>query len=102
MTNSEKVIQLVFSAIDEVNQSLPKEQQLAKSSATILFGKGSHLDSLGLVNLIVATEQIIEEEFGVPVTLADEKAMSQKNSPFQTVESLVNYILSLLNENADG
>lgn len=102
MTKTEKVIQSVFSAIDEVNQSLPKEQQLAKSTDTILFGKGSNLDSLGLVNLIVATEQIIEEEFGITIILASEKAMSQKNSPFQTVESLVNFILLLLEENACG
>ena len=100
MTKTEKLIQSVFSAIDEVNQSLPKEQQLAKSTNTILFGKGSNLDSLGLVNLIVATEQIIEEEFGITLTLASEKAMSQKNSPFQTVESLVDFILLLMDENA--
>ena len=98
MTKPEKVIQSVFSAIDEINQSLPKEQQLAKSTDTILFGKGSNLDSLGLVNLIVATEQIIEEEFGITIALASEQAMSQKNSPFQTVESLVNFILLLLED----
>ncbi len=102
MTKTEKIIQSVFSAVDYVNQSLPQEEQLEKSVDTVLFGRGGKLDSLGIVNLIVATEEAIEEEFGVTITLADEKAMSQKNSPFQTVESLVNYILSLLNENADG
>ena len=43
-------------------------------------------------------EQIIEDDFDVILTLADERAMSQKNSPFRTIDSLVNYIEFLLNE----
>ena len=33
---------------------------------------------------------------GVTITLADEKAMSQKQSPFRNVKSLANYIGELL------
>lgn len=99
MITRDKITQLVFRAIDDINQSLPAEQKVTKSNETILFGKGSNLDSLGLVNLIVATEQIIEEEFGETIVLANEKAMSQSNSPFKTVELLVDYITLLMSEN---
>ena len=92
----ERVTQSIFRAIDEVNQLLPKEQQLEKSSETILSDSSAKLDSLGLVNLIVATEQKIEEEFGVTITLADAKAMYEKNSPFKTIKSLTEYISLLL------
>jgi hypothetical protein len=51
-----------------------------------------------LINLIVTLEQEIEDEFDTPVTLADERALTQKQSPFQTVDSLANYIEVLLNE----
>lgn len=98
MMNSEKITQSVFSAIDDVNQSLPPEQRIEKAPDTVLFGHGGKLDSLGLVNLIVAIEQEIEASFGTTITLADEKAMSQNNSPFRTVESLVDYISLLLDE----
>ena len=96
MIKNEKIIQVIFSAIDEVNQQLPKEQQLEKSIDTVLFSSSGKLDSLGLVNLIVATEQRIEEEFDVTITLADERAMSQENSPFRTIGTLADYISFLL------
>lgn len=65
---------------------------------TYLIGRRALLDSLGLVTLIVDLEQKIEETFDVTLTLANERAMSQKNSPFLTVGSLADYICALINE----
>jgi len=61
-----------------------------------LFGQGGKLDSLGLVNLIVAVEAMVEDELDVTITLADEKAMSMKNSPFRTIQTLADYINLLI------
>ncbi len=102
MTVNEKVIQAILGAIDEVNQQLPKEQRLEKSIDTVLFGESGKLDSLGLVTLIVATEQKIEEEHGATITLADENAMSQENSPFKTIGTLADYVTFLLKEKSNG
>ena len=103
MIEKEKVIQAIFRAVDELNQQLPRRQRLRKSVDTFLFGDHGVLDSLGLVNLIVTTEQKIEEEFGIAITLSDEKALSQKdNSPFETIEKLADYISLFLEEKADG
>jgi acyl carrier protein len=63
------------------------------SSETELFGGKSSLDSLGLVTLIVALEQNIEDELGIAITIADEKAMSLKNSPFRTISSLEKFLI---------
>ena len=63
-----------------------------------LFGGGSDLDSLGLVNLIVCIEENINTEFNMSVSIADEKAMSQKHSPFRSVDTLADYLFALLNE----
>ncbi len=101
MSDTEKIIQVIFDAIDELNAQRPDETPLEKSAGTVLFGKSGSLDSLGLVNLIVAVEQGVEETFGASVTLADEKAMSQKNSPFRNVSSLAEYVDVLLSEDAD-
>jgi len=98
MARKEKVIQTIFSAVDELNKQLPKEKQLEKSVDTVLFGSSSELDSLGLVDLILATEQRIEEEFESIITLASEKAMSQKKSPFRTIDTFAEYICFLLDE----
>ena len=95
---NEKIIHVIFGAIDEINEQYPEGQRLTKSVDTELFGEKGKLDSLGLVSLIVATEQKIEEEFDRSLTLADEKAMSQKTSPFKTVSTLSAYISTCLRE----
>jgi len=63
---------------------------------TPLFGREGFLDSLGLVTLMVAVEQAIEDELGVSVSLADERALSQRTSPYRTVGTLADYADSLI------
>jgi D-alanine--poly(phosphoribitol) ligase subunit 2 len=65
---------------------------------TPLFGKAGLFDSLGLVNLILALEEAIQDDTGVAVTLADERAMSQARSPFRTVGSLAGYAFQMVEE----
>ncbi len=96
MTTNKKVIQSMFKAVAEVNQILPKDRRLEESCETILVGQSGKLDSLGLVNLIVAVEQQIQAEFGVAIALANEEVMSQNSSKIQTIGSLGDYITSLL------
>ena len=97
----EKILQSIYNSVDSLNAQLPTEEHIAKSNDTTLFGSDSKIDSLGLINLIVTVEQNIEDEFDIPITLADERAMSQENSPFMNVGSLVEYIGILLNEKLD-
>jgi acyl carrier protein len=96
MTTNERILQAIYRAVDEVNESLPAQRRLAKSPDTVLFGRAGTLDSLGLVNLIVAAEREVQEEFGASIALADEKAMSERNSPFQSIATLAAYIAGLL------
>ncbi|WP_269526925.1 hypothetical protein [Coraliomargarita parva] len=53
-----------------------------------LYGTGGTLDSMALVNLIADLEDAVSEQWGQSITLADEKAMSAKNSPYRTAETL--------------
>ena len=92
MNNQKSIVNLVYAVIDEVNMDLPSTQKLKKSLDTQLYGDKSEIDSLSLVNVVVLTEQKIEDEFNITINLADEKAMSQKNSPFRTIETFVEYI----------
>lgn len=94
----ERVVEAVFKAVDEVNQLVPKEQRIDKDLQVELVGTSGKLDSLGLVNLIVGSEQKIEEEFGIAISLADAIVMSQNHGPFKTVGSLADYVLRLLEE----
>jgi acyl carrier protein len=66
------------------------------NSESQLYGKGGVLDSLGLVRVIAELEDEIYAVTQKNITLADEKAMSQKSSPFRSVAALSEYISSLL------
>ena len=98
MGNRKTIENLIITSVKEINEQLPQEQQLGQSTKTVLFGKDGKLDSLGLVTLLVIIEQNIEDGFDVSITIADERAMSQKHSPFRTVGALVDYIEMILKE----
>lgn len=96
MVTHDQIQRMVLEALGEINLQSLSDKPFTPSEHTVLFGVGGVLDSLGLVNLIVAVEQRIEDELGTTVVLADEKAMAQKNSPFRTVATLVEYIAQQL------
>jgi len=98
----EKITQMLFSVIDELNQLQPTEEHLEKDLETPLAGDIGRLDSAGLINLIVVTEQKTGEEFGTPILLTDDRTMSQVNQVFGTLGTLADYIHQLLNEKRDG
>jgi acyl carrier protein len=56
------------------------------------------LSSLELVSVIVQVEEALQDDYGVAVTIADERAMSQKHSPFRTVGTLADYVCQLVAE----
>jgi acyl carrier protein len=66
------------------------------TAETPLMGKNAVLDSIGLVKLIVAVEQGIEDRYQATISLTDEKAFSQKKSPFRSVDSLADYAADLI------
>ena len=102
MTELEKILNCIYEAVDEVNEQLPDGQKLKKSPDTVLLGESGKLESIDLVNVLVATEDSLEEEFGVPISITDERAVAEKNSPFATIATLSEFISNLLKENSDG
>lgn len=101
MVDDRRIVELIYDALDEINELLPDERKVPKSPETVLMGESGSLDSFGLVNLIVAVEQRIDDAYGVSLTLADERAMSRSRSPFRTVATLRDYVASLLKAGAD-
>ena len=81
--------------IMDIARELSEEEEIELSGElqpdTPLFGEGGLLDSMGLVSLVIAVEQAIEERFEQRVSLADEKALSQRSSPYRSVATLAAY-----------
>jgi acyl carrier protein len=65
---------------------------------TVIVGPGAVIDSIGVVSLIVDIEQRLEMDHQVSVTLANDRAMSQRNSPFRTPSVLADHILATESE----
>jgi acyl carrier protein len=99
---NDKIKQMLFNVLDELNQLRPREEHLAKDLETPLAGDFGRLDSAGLINLIVLTEQKTAQELGRTILLTDDRALSQINEVFRTLGSLADYIHLLLNEKCDG
>ena len=98
MNDPENIIAAIYRAIDWINGELPPDRQLIKAPETRLMGSETALDSMGLVSLIVTIEREVEDAFGVALTLADERALSMKASPFRSIQSLADYIGILLTD----
>lgn len=95
-TAKQKIIESIYLAIDEFNALVEEPKRLEKSPETVLFGEGSRMDSFGFVSLVVGVEGQIETNFDTTVAVVDERAMARRNSPFQSVNSLADYIAELL------
>lgn len=94
----EKIERIIIESLVELNEELGSEDLKSPNEETRLFGGNGGLDSISLVSLITDIEDSISEEFGVDIVLADERAMSQRTSPFRRISSLSKYIEKLLSE----
>jgi hypothetical protein len=90
-----KVLELVYSAIDELNQQLPAAKRLAKSATTPLTGSDGALDSLNFLNLIVLVEDKANAAHGTSIALASLLMESQLPPP-STVLELAAFVSSQL------
>jgi len=94
-THREIFFELILDSLREIVAQGDRPFPCELKEETPLIGHGAILDSIGLVTLVIDIEQRIEEKFGWALTLANDRAMSQKNSPFRTVQALTDYVVSL-------
>jgi len=73
-------------------------QEIAVDEHTPLFGRGSVLDSMTVVSLIIETEQQVNDKCNTEIIIADDRAMAQQRSPFRTLGSLAEYVETLVEE----
>lgn len=98
LTASPDIIELVKRCTEELAEQEELELPGQTDLETVLFGKRGILDSVGLVTLLVSVEEAIEDRLGFSISLADQRAMSQQNSPFRSVGALATYATRLVEE----
>ncbi len=102
--DKDRVLEIVRSSVEEhlLDMALPGESSAPSPGElredTVIFGREGFLDSLGLVALVLSIEQQVNDEFDVAISIADDRAMSQKHSPFRTIGRLSDYVSMLVTE----
>jgi acyl carrier protein len=87
---------LIYTAVDQVNSQISRGPKIAKDPETSLLAANSGIDSLTLVNLVVALEQVVFDKYGKTVVIADESVFSSPNNPFRTLRTLADHLDTLL------
>ena len=95
--SDDQIQTVVLDAMRATNQARDTASQLMVAADAPIFGPDSSLDSLGLVGLLLDVEEGLQA-IGCDVVLSDERAVSQKRSPFRNVPSLVAYVSTLSRE----
>jgi acyl carrier protein len=86
--DKEQVLQLVLTTVSQEADDIGYDELRAPTGETPLFGGDAGIDSLSLVRLVAAVERAALVRFGRNIVLADERAMSMRNSPFRTAGAL--------------
>ena len=84
---SEAVEAAIFRAVDTLNETLAKTQQIAKSRDTVLVDSQASVDSLAIVNLIVFIEDEIAGSFGHKLDLSGADPFAEED--LKTLGSLI-------------
>lgn len=90
----DKIFSIIKEAVTELNEELDYDTLKDVSEDTPIFGGEDGIDSLSLVTLVTDVESSIFDELALSISLADEKAMSMRNSPYRSVGALLEFALS--------
>ena len=92
----------VKSIIEETLRSFVNEEEIELlieiNEDTRLFGSSGLFSSIQLVSFITELEENLEDYLDVELTLADEKAMSRRTSPFSIMKYLTSYVEEKIKE----
>lgn len=93
MIDKNEAIEIVYCAIDDYNSVVAKEIELEKSENTLLFDPMSKLDSLGIIQIRAAIDEIMENKFGVTESVFAFAKEYPSEKPFKTVASTADYLI---------
>ena len=93
--SKEKIVQIIYDSVDEVNETLAEEERLNKLPDTLLAGEKGNLDSLGLINFIIEVEGRIQKNLGLNLNLVE--ALESPEKPMASIYQLAEYIETQIN-----
>ena len=91
-----QIASIVLRTLHELGEDLGIDVLKAADEDTRLFGTKSALDSMNLVHFIADVEERLSDELNIEIVLANQNAISRKNSPFRRASSCIDYIMELI------
>jgi hypothetical protein len=92
----ENIKNLVFAAIDELNETLDEKTPLAKDENAVMQGDGATVDSLDIATLLMHIEDRVMEAMSIELDLLDAELMSQAENPYRTVGTTIDTVMRAL------
>ena len=89
---TEGITEIVYSAIEFLNEELAGKETLKPQCETILIGPDSDLSSLQIINLVVRVEDEITIFSGVDINLTDDESIFNPDGPLRTVKAFIDYL----------
>ena len=90
--------ELIGSMLELMQEALEEEdadETVRATRSSPLLGADAIAGSLRLVSFIADLEMLLEEQYGLELSLVSEEALSRSKSPFRTIEALADYTLEL-------
>ena len=97
MNIDEKIIRLIYEAIDEHNSVNTIDQQIIKDKSSKIIHQSSNIDSLGALTLLVNIEEKITNNIDKIKLVKEEYLISSEK--YESIESLNQLIKELLKIN---
>ena len=90
--NTEGLTEIVYSAIEFLNEELAGKESLKPQGETILIGPDSDLSSLQIINLVIRVEEEVTIFLGVDIKLTDDESIFNPDGPLRTVKAFIDYL----------
>lgn len=90
--DSAAILEVIYSAIDSVNELRQADSLVPKTPDVVLAGEGGLLDSLALITLILAVERRVADVTGREINLMDGDQFDPQFRQFATPTAFAQFV----------
>ncbi|MCX7744542.1 MAG: hypothetical protein N2167_08270 [Flavobacteriales bacterium] len=100
MISKEKILEIIYMAVEEYNAMQEEDEQLEPRPDEVLFSragftKEGKLDSMGLVNFLVTLDELLDnEEETVGIWFDISEVLENKETALKDINTLADYIVA--------
>jgi len=93
--NTENILEILYIAVEDINDTLKKDEKIECSASTSLI----HFDSLSQLNFVIEVERLLEKRLDKTIILFDASVTDENQSalnPFQSIAIFSQYVAGII------